>query len=49
VFSLPFVQLAVEDRYRTAATGCLMTLIGLRFAMAAVADRRVSRAEAAAR
>jgi glycerol-3-phosphate acyltransferase PlsY len=48
VFSLPFVQLAVEGRYRTAATGCLMTLIGLRFAMATVADRRSAAAATAA-
>jgi glycerol-3-phosphate acyltransferase PlsY len=34
VFALPFVQLAIEGRYRTAATGCLMTFIGLRFAQA---------------
>ena len=36
----PIVQLIVEGPYRTAATGALMTFIGLRFAMAAVADRR---------
>jgi glycerol-3-phosphate acyltransferase PlsY len=40
VFSLPFVQLATDGPYRTAATGCLMTLIGVRFAMAAFSDRR---------
>jgi len=34
------VQIIVEGPYRTAATGVLMTFIGLRFAMAAVADRR---------
>jgi len=38
--ALPIVQLVVEGPYRTAATGVLMTFIGLRFAMAAVADRR---------
>ncbi len=38
--AFPFVQLVVEGPYRTAATGVLMTFIGLRFAMAAVADRR---------
>ena len=38
--ALPIVQIAVEGPYRTAATGVLMTFIGLRFAMAAVADRR---------
>jgi glycerol-3-phosphate acyltransferase PlsY len=42
VFTLPFVQLVTDGRYRTAATGCLMTLIGLRFAMAAFSDRRTS-------
>lgn len=38
--ALPFVQLAVDGPHRTAATGTLMSFIGLRFAMAAVADRR---------
>jgi len=38
--ALPIVQIVVEGPYRTAATGVLMTFIGLRFAMAAVADRR---------
>jgi glycerol-3-phosphate acyltransferase PlsY len=38
--ALPFVQLAVDGPYRTAATGVLMTFIGARFAMAAWADRR---------
>ena len=38
--AFPIVQLVVEGPYRTAATGVLMTFIGLRFAMAAVADRR---------
>lgn len=37
---LPFVQLVVDGPFRTAATGVLMTFIGLRFAMAAVEDRR---------
>jgi glycerol-3-phosphate acyltransferase PlsY len=35
VFGFPVVQLIVEGPYRTAATGCLMSFIGLRFAMAA--------------
>jgi glycerol-3-phosphate acyltransferase PlsY len=39
---LPVVQLVVEGPYRTAATGVLMTFIGLRFAQAALADRRAS-------
>lgn len=38
--ALPIVQILVEGPNRTAATGALMTFIGLRFAMAAVADRR---------
>ena len=38
--AFPVVQIVVEGPYRTAATGVLMTFIGLRFAMAAVTDRR---------
>jgi glycerol-3-phosphate acyltransferase PlsY len=38
--AFPIVQLAIEGPYRTAASGVLMTFIGLRFAMAALADRR---------
>ncbi len=38
--AFPMVQLLIEGSNRTAATGVLMTFIGLRFAMAAVADRR---------
>jgi acyl phosphate:glycerol-3-phosphate acyltransferase len=38
--ALPFVQLVVDGPHRTAATGGLMTFIGLRFAAAALADRR---------
>ncbi len=34
VFVFPVVQIVVEGPYRTAATGALMTFIGLRFAMA---------------
>jgi glycerol-3-phosphate acyltransferase PlsY len=41
--AFPIVQIIVEGPYRTAATGVLMTFIGLRFAMAAVADRRTVR------
>ncbi|MEM9749308.1 MAG: glycerol-3-phosphate acyltransferase [Actinomycetota bacterium] len=37
---LPFVQIVVEGPYRTAATGVLMTFIGVRFGQAALADRR---------
>jgi glycerol-3-phosphate acyltransferase PlsY len=42
VFGFPFVQIVVEGPHRTAATGCLMSLIGLRFLMAALADRHPS-------
>jgi len=38
--ALPFVQIVVEGPFRTAATGALMTFIGVRFAQAAIADRR---------
>jgi glycerol-3-phosphate acyltransferase PlsY len=40
VFAYPFIQLAVEGPARVAATGCLMTIIGLRFLTAALSDRR---------
>ena len=40
--ALPFIQIVVEGPYRTAATGVLMSFIGLRFAQAAVADRRAA-------
>ena len=43
VVAYPLVQLVVDGPYRTAATGCLMTLIGVRFAQAAMADRRTRR------
>ena len=39
-FAFPIVQLVIEGSYRTAATGVLMTFIGLRFAMAAWSDHR---------
>lgn len=45
MIALPFVQIAVEGPFRTAATGALMTFIGLRFAMAAVEDRRRASAQ----
>jgi glycerol-3-phosphate acyltransferase PlsY len=41
-FAFPIVQLVAEGPYRTAATGVLMTFIGLRFAMAALGDRRAA-------
>jgi glycerol-3-phosphate acyltransferase PlsY len=37
--AFPIVQLVVEGPYRTAATGVLMSFIGVRFATAALADR----------
>jgi acyl phosphate:glycerol-3-phosphate acyltransferase len=39
VFGFPLVQAFVEPRARVAATGALMGIIGLRFAMAALAAR----------
>jgi glycerol-3-phosphate acyltransferase PlsY len=36
---LPFVQIVVDGPYRTAATGVLMTFIGLRFAIAHLRPR----------
>jgi glycerol-3-phosphate acyltransferase PlsY len=45
-FAFPIVQLIVEGPYRTAATGVLMTFIGLRFAIAAIADRRAATTQA---
>ena len=38
--ALPFAQLLVDGPYRTAATGVLMTFIGLRFAQAALQGSR---------
>jgi glycerol-3-phosphate acyltransferase PlsY len=43
--AFPIVQLVIEGPYRTAATGVLMTFIGLRFAMAAIAGRRAGRGQ----
>ena len=40
VFGFPVVQAFLEPRAHVAATGALMCFIGLRFAMAAVDDRR---------
>lgn len=39
VFGFPLVQLVVESPRRTAATGALMAVIGLRFALASLAGR----------
>jgi acyl phosphate:glycerol-3-phosphate acyltransferase len=46
IASFPVVQFVLEGAYRTAATGVLMTFIGLRFAQASLADRRRTRAPA---
>lgn len=43
VIVVPLAQLAIEGPVHTAATGALMTLIGIRFAAAALADRRAPR------
>lgn len=40
VFAFPVWQLVVDGPNRTAATGALMTFVGVRFAQAALADRR---------
>lgn len=40
VFGYPLVQAIFEERARVAATGALMSIVGLRFALAAWADRR---------
>lgn len=39
VFGFPLVQLAFESKERVAATGALLTIIGVRFAQAALRDR----------
>jgi len=40
VFGFPLVQALFEARARVAAAGALMSIIGLRFGLAALADRR---------
>jgi glycerol-3-phosphate acyltransferase PlsY len=45
VASFPLIQLLIEGPYRTAATGVLMTFIGLRFVMAARSTRGPSIAD----
>ncbi|HEU5081767.1 MAG TPA: glycerol-3-phosphate acyltransferase [Acidimicrobiales bacterium] len=40
VFGFPVVQAVFESKERVAATGALLTLIGLRFAQAAISQRR---------
>ncbi len=47
VFGYPVIQLVVDGAERSAATGALMTLIGVRFAQARVAARRNARATSA--
>ena len=42
VFGFPIIQAFFEPRSHVAATGALMCIIGLRFAMAAVAGRRTA-------
>jgi len=42
VFGFPIIQAVFEPRSHVAATGALMCIIGLRFAMAAVAERRTA-------
>jgi glycerol-3-phosphate acyltransferase PlsY len=42
VFGFPLIQALFEPRAQVAATGALMSIIGLRFAMAAYAERRAS-------
>jgi glycerol-3-phosphate acyltransferase PlsY len=44
VFGLPVVQAVLEPIEYVAATGALMTFVGLRFAQAALAARREARA-----
>jgi acyl phosphate:glycerol-3-phosphate acyltransferase len=40
ILALPFIHIVLEGPYRTAAMGVLMTIIGIRFAMAALTDRK---------
>ncbi len=42
VFGFPLVQLAFEPKERVAATGALLCIIGVRFAQAALAERRTT-------
>jgi acyl phosphate:glycerol-3-phosphate acyltransferase len=49
VFGFPLIQALFEPRARVAATGALMGIIGLRFAMAAYAERRATAGGAAER
>jgi len=47
VAAFPVIQILIEGPYRTAATGVLMTFIGLRFAMAARSTPAPSTSDAA--
>ena len=47
IFGFPVVQAFIDPRAYVAATGLLMSIIGLRFAMAAVAERRGDRRRSA--
>jgi glycerol-3-phosphate acyltransferase PlsY len=40
ILALPLIHIVLEGPYRTAAMGVLMTIIGIRFGMAALTDRR---------
>jgi len=42
VVALPMIQIVLEGPWRTAASGVLMTFVGLRFASAAMAERRAT-------
>ena len=42
MLALPFVHIVIDGPYRTAAMGALMTIIGIRFGIAALEDRRRS-------
>lgn len=44
VFAYPVWLIVIAGPYRTAAVGALMSFVGLRFAIAAIADRRVQTA-----
>jgi glycerol-3-phosphate acyltransferase PlsY len=43
IVAFPLAQLILEDAVRAAATGALMSFVGLRFAQAAVAERSARR------
>lgn len=44
VFAYPVWLIVIDGPYRTAAIGILMSFVGLRFALAAIADRRIQAA-----